>query len=447
MMARIRQNLTGLVACLALACLWALPLGAQSVIRDAEIEDHLRALADPIFQAAGLDPGAVDLLIVQDQQLNAFVAGGQNLFINTGLLLRAESPEQVAGVLAHETGHIAGGHLSRAYLARDRAGTEMLIGSILGLAAAAVGAPQLGAAIAAGGLTVAQQGFLSFSRAQEQSADQAAITYLEALDLPPSGLLEFLRILETSSMRLDRGRNPFVRTHPLTQERLSFLELRDRNSPHHGQELDAQTQLGFARSKAKLAAFLGDPAVTLRSYGGAGLVDRYAQAIAYYRIPDLPRALELVDGLIAEIPTDPYFHELKGQILFENGRTAEAIAPYREATRLVPEASMIRFGLARALLEQPGEESTAEAARHFAEVVRREPMNATGWRFLGIAEGRLGHHGASAMALTEAAVLRRDRQDARLYLARAEQNMTPADPAWLRLQDLRRVVEDLPDPR
>ena len=90
-------------------------------------------------------------------------------------------------MIAHETGHIAGGHLSRTMQAQQNAGISSIAGVLLGAAAAVAGAPQLGTAIIAGGATVAQSGFLKFSRGQEQAADQAAVTYLRALQMSPRG--------------------------------------------------------------------------------------------------------------------------------------------------------------------------------------------------------------------------------------------------------------------
>jgi predicted Zn-dependent protease len=426
----------------------ASPASAQSrvsVIRDAEIEQLLRRIADPIFRVAGLHPDAVDVYLVQDDKLNAFVAGGQNLFLNTGLLRRAETPEQVAGVIAHETGHIAGGHLGRVYQARDRATAELIAGALLGLAAAVAGAPQVGGALFAGGATVAEQGMLSFSRSQEAFADQAALTYMTEIGLPPDGLLEFFEVMETSSYRLDSSGNVFSRTHPLTRDRMASLEAKAEQSPLKGQRLPADIQEAFERSRAKLDAFLGDPQRTVASYAGEGIVDRYARAIAYYKIPDLQKSLQTIDGLIAEEPANPFFHELKGQVLFENGRTEEAIAPYREAVRLMPSAAQIRFGLARALLEKADPQRAAEAAEQFRAVTDREPLNAQAWRFLGIAEGRAGDEAAASLALAEAAVLRRDREEAELFLARAEAGISAGDPSWVRLQDLRRAAADIRD--
>ena len=259
----------------------ALPAQAATVIRDAEIEETIGRIAKPIFDAAGLDPDAVDVIILRDGQLNAFVAGGQNLFLNTGLLTRTENPDQLAGVIAHETGHIAGGHLSRAMAARERATVQSLLGAVLGAAAAVAGAPQVGTAIMAGGATVAQSGVLAFSRAQEQSADQAAVTYLAQSGRSPEGLVSFFEILENQNLRISSGGNAFLRTHPLTRERMAFLEDRVAGSPYKGKAPEDSVIDSHARMVAKLDAFLAEPGATLRHYAGGGVVDRYARAVAY----------------------------------------------------------------------------------------------------------------------------------------------------------------------
>jgi len=445
-MVRLRSILAALLGLMVVAWPIADAL-AQGVIRDTEIERFLDSLSRPIFRSAGLEPNAVRVFIINEDKLNAFVAGGQNLFLNTGLLVRAETPEQIAGVIAHETGHIAGGHLSRAYQARDQAWYKMIGGAVLGLAAALAGAPEAGVALMAGGLTAAQGGMLSFSRVQEQAADQAAVHYLADEKLPPTGMLEFFEILQNYNMGINREGNVFMRTHPLTRDRITFVEAQIAASPYRGATLGPSYQEAFKRTRVKLEAFLRDPAQTLRKHSGDDLLSRYAQAIAYYRQPDLPKAIQVIDGLIREHPRDAYFQELKGQMLFESGRIPESVAPYREAVRLMPDAPLLKFGLARALMEQPQRGPQEEAAGLLREVIAVEPRNGSAWRFLGIAEGRLGRQGASAMALAEAAILRGDRPDARMFATRAEQSIKPGDPAWLRLQDLKRTVEQMDDGR
>jgi len=430
---------------LLVAAFVALPAGpatARSValIRDAEIEHYLDELTAPILEAAGLGRNSVRIYIVNDNQLNAFVAGGMNLFINTGLLMRTQHSGQVAGVIAHEVGHIAGGHLSRIPAAATRATAEAILATLLG-AAAAVVAPELGAAIITGGQSYAQSNFMKFSRGQEQAADQAGVSYLDRSGMSSRGLAEFFRVLEKENVLAVSRMSPYLQSHPLTRDRINFVDNHVANSPL-AEQPPGQAE-AHARMVAKLHAFLGDPRSVLQRYAGdQSVAGRYARAIASYRLPDLDQALADIDALIAEYPDDPYFHELKGQMLFENGRIEESIGPYRESVRLAPGSPLLEIGLGRALLESGDGANNQEAIRQFEDAVKSEPNNAFGWRLLGIAQGREGIEGLSNLSLAEYALLIGKPEDAMLYARRAESRIDPSDPAWLRLQDVLRVIEE-----
>jgi predicted Zn-dependent protease len=421
--------------------------GGLTIVRDVEIEEHVRAIADPILSAAGLVPEEVDVYLVKDDRLNAFVAGGQNLFLHTGLIVRTATPEQLAGVIAHETGHIAGGHLSRQVAAREKAFGQMLLGTVLGLAAAAVGAPQLGTAIIAGGATVAQSGVLAFTRAQEQAADLAAVNYLAAARLPPTGLVEFFGVLEAQDMRIAGEGDVYRRTHPLTRDRIALLEAQEAASPWRGRTLGPARAAAHERVRAKLEGFLGDPEQVLARWAGEGVPARIARAAAHHRRGEVDEAVALARGLVAEFPKDAFLQELLGQILFENGRVADSVGPYRAALGLRPDAALLRLGLARALLELPDGHGAEEAAGLAREAVRALPRDVGALRTLGIAEGRLGRIGPASLALAEAALLAGDKRGAELHLRRARERIAPGDPSWLRLQDLERAVAELPEPR
>ncbi len=413
--------------------------GGINLIRDAEIESTLHAITDPILDAAGISPGTVNLYIVRDRRLNAFVAGGMNLFLNTGLLMRTEHPGQLAGVIAHEVGHIAGGHLSRVGGARERAAAEVILSTVLGAAAAVAGAPALGTAIIAGGQTVAQGDYLRFSRSQEQTADQAGVSYLRRIGLSSAGLAEFFHILDEQNLLSSARDNPYLRSHPLTRDRIRFVE------GQAAADVDAGFpdgwEKGHARMVAKLTAFLDDPGRVLQSATGDDLIDRYERAIALYRVPELDRAVAEIDRLIADHPDDPYFHELKGQMLFENGRIDAAIAPYRQAVALKP-VPLLRIGLARALIESGGGEAGREAIGQLKTALGGEPRNAGAWRLLGIAQGRAGEEGEASLSLAEWALLSGKDDDARLHARRAEHRIGPNDPGWLQLQDILRAIEE-----
>jgi len=434
----------------ALAATSALMLSCHSVqarngislIRDAEIEGTLRDMSAPIFEAAGIAPSSVQIYIVNDDRLNAFVAGGMNLFLNTGLLMRTEHPGQLIGVIAHEVGHIAGGHLSRIGTAQKRATAEMILSSVLGAAAAVAGAPALGGAIISGGQSYAAGEFVRFTRGQEQAADQAALTYLGRSGVSAQGLSEFFRILENQNVLSVSSISPYLRTHPLTRDRITFINHALENEQGRVGELPPGWDIAHARMVVKLEAFLKPPARVLNSHNGDDMLNRYARSIAAFRLPDLGRALEDIDSLIIEYPQDPYFHELKGQMLFENGRIEASVPPYEESVRLRPDAALLRIGLARALIETGSATDNQEAIGHLHEAVHREANNASAWRLLGIAQGREGKEGLSSLSLAEYALLVGNRDDARLYARRAEAKIQPNDPAWLRLQDVLRVIEE-----
>ena len=399
--------------------------------------------AGPILEAAGLGRNSVRIYIVRDSQLNAFVAGGMNLFLNTGLLMRTEDAGQLAGVVAHEVGHIAGGHLSRVGGAQRRAAAEMILATVLGAAAAVAGAPSLGTAIITGGQSYAQSGLMRFSRSQEQAADQAAVSYLDRVGISAAGLAEFFRVLENQNVLAVSRTNPYLQTHPLTRDRIIFVENQVAGEGEGAGTVPAGWPLAHGRMVVKLQAFLLDPREMLQRYqGNDSLLGRYATTIALYRLPDLPAALEGIEALLAEHPDDPYFHELKGQMLFENGRIDQAIPPYRKAVELKRDAPMLRIGLAQALIESDAPGANAEAIAHLEEAVAREPTNASAWRLLGIAQGRDGLEGISNLSLAEYALLIGKQDDARLYARRAEGKIDPSDPAWLRLQDVLRAIDE-----
>ena len=431
-----------LVAGLTLPALPAAAAGRNiSLIRDAEIEATLQTFLTPLLEASGLGAGSVRIYIVNDDQLNAFVAGGMNLFLNTGLIMSTENPLQLVGVMAHETGHIAGGHLTRVSTPQTKATAEAILGAVLGAATAAIGAPGLGAAVIAGGQQIAQQGLMRFSRGQEAAADQAGCTYLTRAGLSARGLAEFFHVLENQTVLVVSGASPWLMSHPLTRDRITFVE--NWVASHPNPPPPAGWVQLHGRMVAKLRAFLKEPREVLATYQGDDSLDgRYARAIAEYRIPDLPQALKDIDGLLADHPGDPYFYELKGQMLFENGRVKEAVPPYREAVRLAPDSALLRIGLAQALIESGAPGANGEAIARLEDAVQKEPDNASAWRLLGIARGRDGLQAKSDVAFAEYALRIGKRDDARLYAKRAEGKIPASDPVWLELQDILRQIEE-----
>jgi predicted Zn-dependent protease len=417
-----------------------------SFIRDAEIEETIRRYAAPVFQAAGLSAERIDVYLIADDTLNAFVAGGMNMFLHTGLLRQAEDPTQVMGVIAHEAGHITAGHLASRRQELEDTTTQMITSMLLGLgAAAASGNPGAGVAAMTLGQSLAMADLLAYTRTQEGSADQAAITYMERAGYTPHGLVEFMRILEDQEVLLSSSQAPWMRTHPLTSDRVSSLAAAAERMAERSdlrKEAPEDLQRLHARMQAKLAGFLQPTGKTLQEFpaDSDAIPDRYARAIAYYRVPELPKALELVNGLIEQKPEDPYFHELKGQMLFENGRIQEALPAYQKALDLAPEQPLIRMGLAEVQLQTNDRELTEQALANARRVVDAEPRNAFAWRLVGIAHGRLGDKGEAALALAEYAINRGDLRQAIGQAQRAQQILQKHSPGWLRAQDIERTA-------
>ncbi len=415
-----------------------------SFIRDTEVENTIRAYATPLFEAAGLNPSGIEIHIVNDKSLNAFVAGGLKLFINTGLLLKAEHPGQVIGVIAHETGHISGGHLSRSQDAFKNASNQAIVAMVLGAAAAlASGRADVGLGVSAGGNELAMRNLLAFTRAQETSADQAGVNFLDRTGQSAKGLLEFMEILSGQELLVIERQDPYVRTHPLTMDRIEFLKEHVSKSRYSSVPIRPEYAEMHRRMRAKLFAFTEPPARTLARYKAddKSLEARMARAIAYYRKPDLTNALPLIDKLIEERPQDPYLYEIKGQILFENARAQEALLAYRESARLMPNAPLILVSLAQVELEVNDDSLLPQAQAHLNQSLRAEPDNAFAWRQLAIAYGRSGNDGMTSYAMAEHALLNGNVSEALYHAERADKLLPKGSPAWMTVQDIKSAAE------
>ncbi len=444
MLKRIFFLLAGAVA--AIGPLGLAPTHAQqriSFVRDAEVETTIREFATPLFAAAGLDPAAIRVHLVNDPTLNAFVANGLNMFINTGLLVRSDHAGQVIGVIAHETGHISGGHLARLRDGLSGATTEAILAMVLGAAAAvATGRPDAGAAIIMGGTQSAQRGLLRYSREMERSADQAGVNLLERTQQSARGMMEFLDILADQELIAVGRQDPYVRTHPISRERVEFVRHFLTTSRYTDTPIKPEFAEKHRRMRAKLMAFI-DPSRALQTYkeGDASFEARYARAIAYSRRPDYPRALALMDQLIAERPNDGYLYELKGQMVFESGKAREAEPLYTKAVELLPGEPLLRIDLARVQVESHAPEAIRAAIANLEAARRTESDSSELWRLLAVAYGRDGQLGMASLAQAERALLQRRKPEARTFAERAERTLPAGSAGWLRAQDIRRAAE------
>ncbi|MGH7048085.1 MAG: M48 family metalloprotease [Stellaceae bacterium] len=418
-----------------------------SLLRDAEIEADIHTMMVPIWKAAGLDPDAVHVYLVADDSINSFVAGGQNIFINSGLVLRAKTPNQLIGVLAHETGHIAGGHLYKGAEAMHDASIEEILAMAAGVAATVASRGSGGGAAMLGAAGVGERSFLQFSVTQEATADHAAMNFLDATHQSARGLLQFFEILQSEEMLSGTREDPYLTDHPLTQERIDYVRDHVERSPYSNVADPPSFVAMLARIKAKLAAFTKPPEATLAKYSPQdhSVLARYARAIALYRIPDLDKSVPLIDGLIRDDPSNPYFRELKGQMLFENGRINDAVAPYENAVRLDPDAALLRIELAQVYIENHNPAQNKLAIAYLSDALRTEDKDVEAWHMLATAYGRNGQMGMAALSLAEEG-LAADRKDDAVQEARRAEHLLPKNgAAYARAQQIRLQAKDLDD--
>ena len=441
-----------LAATLALAAALVSPALAQpsgermSFIRDAEIENTIRLYATPIFDAAGFNPADIDVFLVNDSRLNAFVAGGLNLFLNTGLLVRADTPEQVIGVIAHETGHIVGGHLARLEEAfRDATKNGWLQYVLAAAAAVATKSGDAATAVMSGGQQLTQATLLKFSRVQESAADQAGLAYLDRAGISATGLRDFFAILRDQELLVVQRQDPYIRTHPLTEERIQTVEAHVGKSPFSDKALGPEYQELQARMRAKLRGFLDPVPRVLRQYPekDTSLEARYARAIAYYRKPDLRNALPLIDGLIAERPDYPYFHELRGQMLFENARIIDSLPSYLRAVELLPNNGLLRTELAHAMLETGEPSLIAPAIEHLEDARRLDTRLPLALRLLAVGYGRQEDFGMSARYSAEFALKTGKIDDAIGQADKAIRLLPAGSVARRQAEDIKQEAENL----
>src|SRR3954447_8241023 len=424
---RRASKLTALLAAAALV-LAPVAVSAQEnrgppLLRDTEIEQLLREYTRPILRAAGLEKQNIQVVIINDAGFNAFVADGRRIFVNYGALMKSETPNQIIGVLAHETGHLAGGHLSKMREQLAQAQTQMIIAMLLGAGAMVAGArsggtssglTNAGAAAISGPQEMIRRNLLSYVRQQEENADRAGVKFLTATGQSARGMYETFKRFTSESLFAARGADPYLQSHPMPAERVAALEELARSSPYWDKKDDPALQLRHDMVRAKISAFMERPETVYRRYPltNDSLPARYARAIAAYRHGDLRVALAQIDQLIQEQPANPYFQELRGQALLEGGKPMEAIAPLRKAVQLSNSAPLIEMLLGQALVASNNNAYTDEAIKILRAAVARETEAPLGFSQLAMAYGRKGDYAQADLASAQAAYLRGDNKTA-----------------------------------
>ena len=410
-----------------------------SLFRDAEIEGIIASYAEPLFRVNGLDFDRFAIHLVADDSLNAFVANGKHLFLFSGLLRRSDDPGMVIGVIAHEVGHLAAGHLTMVRGAVEDASAMVVLSTLLGIGVGILGGGEAGIAVAAAGQQMGTRTFTRFSRIQESAADQAALRTLESTGQSAEGLRDLMRDLAESELLLSSSSEiPWFLTHPLSTERMHTINAHIERSAFSGRTFDDGEIDRHRRMIAKITGFLLDPAITYRTYPEpqASVHSRYAWAIALYRERLMTDALDLIDRLIADEPGNPWFHELKGQMLYETGEIAASVPAYAQSVKLAPEEPLLRINLARSLLQLEDAAGWRDAVRHLEEArVHEGDMPAT-WSLLGLAHERLGDMARSRIARAEMHYIRGELARARALAADAIGGLETGTTDWFRATDI-----------
>ena len=441
MTARLSRLVQLLMLGLVLFFAAARPAAAQSLLRDSETELLFKNVSDPLIEAAGLDPRSVKVVLINDPEINAFVAQGQVVYIHSGLLVAADNVNQLQGVIAHELGHVAGGHAIRIYEGANKATAITILSLVLGAAALAAGAGDAGMGILAAGQQAAMGSFLAFTRAQETSADLAGVDYLSKAGISGRGSLEFFKKLQNQEYRLAiYAKDSYDRTHPLSSERISMLENLYKKDPAWDRKPDPALEAKFQRVKAKLLGFINQrQAINKYPETDQTVPAHYARAYAYHLSAYPEKALYEADALLKTNPHDPYFLELKGQILLEGGKPAEAVAPLREATERSGGAPLIASMLGHALISTEDRKNYAEAKNILKSAVSTDNQNPFAWYQLGMIYDREGDTPRAALATAERNNLE---GNPKLALASAEMAMRgipSGTPDYLRAQDIAMV--------
>ncbi|WP_322867552.1 M48 family metalloprotease [Bradyrhizobium ottawaense] len=452
----LRKKASALTALVTAAAIALLPLPAARaqqkgppVLRDTETEQLLREYTRPILRAAGLEKQNIQMVILNDGSFNAFVADGRRIFVNYGAILQSETPNQIIGVLAHETGHLAGGHLSKLREQLAAAQTQMIIAMLLGAGAIAAGSTQrssagnnglanAGAAAISAPQEVIRRTLLSYQRQQEENADRAGVKFLTATQQSPKGMYETFKRFTSESLFAARGADPYLQSHPMPAERVAALQEFASSSPYWNKKDDPALQLRHDMVRAKISAFMERPETVYRRYPQTNdsMPARYARAISTYLHGDLRSALAQIDALIQVQPNNPYFYEVRGQALLESGKAAEAIAPLRKAAQLSNNAPLIETLLGQALVGTDNKTYTDDAVRILRAAVAREPEAVLGYTQLAMAYGRKGDYAEADLASAQAAYLRGDNKTARELATRAKTRFAVGTPGWVKADDI-----------
>lgn len=420
------------------------PVRGDTLIRDAEIERTLGLMSRTIFQKAGISPNAMNIYIVNSNRMNAFVTPGNNLFIHQGLIKRLSTPEMLQAVIAHEAGHIAGGHLSQRYVDAANAKTAAGLGLLLAAAVAAAGGPgDLAAGVALGSSSAATRGFLANTRTQESSADRSGARYLAEAGIDPAASIEVLKLFEGQNLMTAKRQDPYVQTHPLSQQRISDLQGYVAAYRPKAAKQPANLDYWYKRMVAKFNGFTENPSFILRKTKASD-TSEYAtltRAIAYHQKPNPKRAMAEINKLLQMRPNDAFYWELRGQFLLENRQIDPAVQAYRNAVKLAPNEPLLIAGLGRALNAVNSPNSNKEALRVLQRAYAKDPRDGRMLRELAVAFARAKQNGSASLVTAERYALSGNLKQAKVHADRAMGLLPQGSSGWLKAQDISILAE------
>lgn len=408
---------------------------AQGLVRDAEIERTLKYVLQPLQKSAGAGAARVDIFIVADRSLNAFVAGGNNIFLNTGLIRKMKNVEMLQAVMAHELAHITQGHRSARAANLASARTAAGIGLAVGLAAAAAGG---GAGVALGLQETIRRSVFAFSRSQESAADRASIRYLKGAGVSPQAAVDVLNIFRGQEVLTSNRQDPYVLTHPLTSDRINRMRAAASAFKGAPSKQSPTIDYWYGRMLVKFNGFIGSPSYNLRRLkrSDSGEMATLARAIAYHRLPKPKKARQHIDRLVKMRPKDAFYHELRGQILLESGSAKAAVASYRRAAQLAPKEPLILGGLGRAMLAQNSGASVKQALAVLQKAYARDPRDSSTLRNLALAYARSGNPGQASVVTAERYALQSNFRQAAIHAKRAQGLLPQGTVGWLKAEDI-----------
>lgn len=430
------------------------------LIRDAQTEKFLHELSDPIFKAANLNPNNIKIYIVNDDSINAFVSGGQNVFINTGLIVKYNTPDALIGVIAHETGHIVGGHLARSSEEMKNANTAMLLSYLLGIGAIAAGSADAGQGIIMGGMNIAEKSYMKFTRGQEEAADKYAMQYLRSLQYPAKGLITLLEFFEEEMRAYEGQIDEYALSHPVSRKRIDFLKNNFATLNYSDHKINQKLQPLMNTVLLKLEGFMQNPDSVLKKYSSMnGDNAKYVKSIAYYRKGDYAKSLQLLDSVIKNKTNDGFLYELQGQILFESGRVSEAAIAYKKALELLDKSeaaqysaqAKIYFALAILTLKTDDKSLIDLAIKKLKEAQNFESDNPFLFKQFSVAYDKIGDEARSYLALAEYNFLIGDNKKTKKYIKLAkkifekEKDKNSIKTELMRLNDLSEFAKDKKD--